>query len=107
MQSLHIVAKLARVLGGEPLRHVDPSPCGIIFSGPPLRFVRAAIGHGRGQAVFGFSLAGDPEILELSVRDESQAAAIGEAKRAADAGDESGAHMALRQLAKSGKRSND
>ena len=60
----------------------------------------AASGHGRGQAVFGFSLAGDPEILELSVRDESQAAAIGEAKRAADAGDESGAQMALRQLAK-------
>ena len=28
-------------------------------------------GRARGQVVFGFSLAGDPEILELSVRDES------------------------------------
>ena len=59
-------------------------------------------GRARGQAVFGFSLAADPEILELSVRDESEAAAVGEAKRAVDAGDHAAAYRALRQLAEAG-----
>lgn len=53
----------------------------------------------RGQAVFGFTLAASPEILEFGVRNEREAAAVGEAKRAVDVGNDVAAYMALRVLA--------
>jgi hypothetical protein len=56
-------------------------------------------GGERGRAVFGFTLAADPDVLEFGVRNEHEAAAVGEAKQAVDAGNDLGAYMALRALA--------
>lgn len=49
--------------------------------------------------VIGFSLAADPNVLELAVRNEAQAFALREAKIAIDGGNMLDAYRALRRLA--------